>query len=195
MSDRPLDPRWFHFVAELLYPGALGMALVVFVDAVTEWNEWSDGTILWGMGFALWFTVYHCLLFTRLIERWETTKQYTRAGLISDSLDSIAMIVGFVALDLKSGPPPLNRMAWAYIAAMIVPLSAVFARQATWPWHRVGLIVVAWAAGLAGAWLNTHPTLAGATFEPALGPWNAGLLAVLWAALLVYYFSLYQKQN
>jgi hypothetical protein len=153
------------------------------------------------MFFAGWFTVYHCFLFVRLMDRFDQwcaeptlhpNDAYNVRALCSDVLDSLALFLAFGAINLQSGAfqaPGLSAMRTGllYVAALAVPVSALVARHDQLKPLRVVLVTLAFMTSATGAVLNFG-------VYPDVDSWNWGLLIGLWALLLAYIVGLYWRE-
>jgi hypothetical protein len=193
-----LWPRIYYFVSGLLYPGALGTALVWLVQAVFAVIDPSlVHPTAWSITFAVWFTVYHSLLFVRLMDRYDVwcsdpvkhpTAAYGLKSLISDVLDSIAMFLAFGALGFQPDRVVTPfQSGWLFIAAGLVPVSALIALKG-WPGRlRGALIGVALIMCIIGSISNLNGA--------ASARLNWILLALLLIGLLIYSTWLYQDED
>ncbi len=102
--EMALSRRPYYFISGLLYPAVLGAALIWFVQGVAAYFTGSASRpSAWGLFFALWFAIYHSLLYVRLIDlhgEWASDPTghpagaYHIASLSSDIVDSIALFNG-----------------------------------------------------------------------------------------------------
>jgi hypothetical protein len=187
--------RAYYFISALLYPIALGVAVTWFVLLV--YNLATDGPHIpgiWATLFALWFTVYHTLLFVRLIDRRQAwsgadlrviVSDYDQWSLGSDILDTLAVFLAFGAIGFQADTDltPL-RIALIFVAAMIIPYSARVARE-TLRGLRAWLAISVAVLALCGIGLNF--------LEIAV--WNSWILAGLWLLLAIYWFAMYSTED
>jgi hypothetical protein len=186
-----LSPPWYYFTTGLLYPGAMGAALTWFVHNVTAYaTHRPSHQEIWMLAFALWFAVYHGFLFLRLRSKYNVvfsnathptvSPPYHCFSLSSDILDSMALFVAFGAIGSQSVAP--TRFGWLFVAAALVPISALVARTKADLKKYPGLCVVigfALVAAAIGALFN----FCGAA---RVWAWNWSLLLGLWGLLFVY---------
>jgi|SRR5882672_563478 len=189
--------RIYYFVAGLLYPGALGVALMWLVQAAFALvNPAVAHPSMWSVFFALWFTFYHSLLFVRLMDKYDVWCSspdpskgvaYNGTALLSDVVDSVALFLAFGALGFQAyGTLTPFQTAWLFVAAACVPISAVIVIRGKPGLLRWVLIVVASITCSAGAVLNF--------LHQPIDRFNCGLLGVLWIALAVYTCTLYREE-
>src|SRR5687768_5760974 len=105
--------RVYYFMSGLVYPGALGVALTWLVQGVTLYVTGAPTRPpLWNVCFAVWFTVYHSLLYSRMLDRYDTwssdpdqhkDQAYNGYALGSDVVDSLALFLAFGTLDFQFG--------------------------------------------------------------------------------------------
>ncbi len=192
-----LGTRPYYFISGLLYPAVLGAALIWFVQGVAAYFTGSASRpSAWGLFFALWFVIYHSLLYARLIDvhsEWVSAPAphsgdaYNIASLSSDILDSIALFLAFWALDFLERPITPNRTGWLFVAAFLVPASSLLAHKVRVSGLRLVLVVLAFILTAAGAVLNFLP-------PPAVSStWNDHLLGSLWVLLVIYFVGLYRR--
>jgi hypothetical protein len=205
-----LWPRTYYFISGLLYPGALGVALMWFVEALTAFSSKINSPppspnmpTLWAVAFAGWFTVYHSLLFVRLMDRydqWCSDAENNKGGydvraMSSDIVDSAAMFMAFAILDFKSadyhGAMKPEHVAWLFCVVILVPLSALLAHK-DFSKMRIGLVSLTGAISSLGAALNFGKL---SMFHLDQETWNCGLLVGLWVLLAVYWRTLYLNEH
>src|SRR5204863_2874530 len=111
----------------LLYPSALGAALAWLVPAAalagkTHGNE----PVWWSVLFGFWFVLYHAIWFVYVLHASEQANfKYLVWPFLSDLVDIVAIFLAFWALGLAT-PPPQEIHYWAvYLAAGIIPVSAI----------------------------------------------------------------------
>ncbi|AGL46453.1 MULTISPECIES: hypothetical protein [Pseudomonas] len=124
-----VGPRMYFLVSGLLYPAALGAALVWTVSALHArvFLE-SASPNGWSLCMAAWFIGYHCLQFSRLMVRhYDLGKGYTRRAFVSDLVDCLTLLLGFAGLRFLNEPIPSEQVWVVYLALLGVPLSAVIA--------------------------------------------------------------------
>jgi len=195
--EMALSRRPYYFISGLLYPAVLGAALIWFVQGVAAYFTGSASRpSAWGLFFALWFAIYHSLLYVRLIDlhgEWASDPTghpagaYHIASLSSDIVDSIALFLAFWALDFLTSPVTPNRTGWLFVAAFLVPASSLLAHKMRVSGLRLVLMVLAFIITGAGAVLNSF-------LPPAVSStWNGLLLGSLWVLLVIYFLGLYRR--
>jgi hypothetical protein len=190
-------PRIYYFVSGLLYPGALGVALIWLVLAAFAYvNPSPVHPTAWSIVFALWFMLYHSLLFVRLIDRhdrWSSdpdshpNEAYGGWALASDFIDSLAMFLAFGALGFNADRAITSlESSIVFFAALGVPISALIAkRQGGFGTLRGVLISIAIVLSLIGGVMN----LCGSQGA------NWLLLILLWVMFLIYVVALYSNDS
>jgi hypothetical protein len=179
----PLDARVrYRVVAGLLYPAALGAAVVWWVNAAT-WRPMVGETapLLWAMWFSGWFVIYHGVWYIHLVGEHEGPSEnavYPIRRFVADLVDVSAIICAFAALGFASGQYHLF-LPGVYGAAGLIPLAAVIGRS-----HRrlgnTALMAIAGLASLVG--VGTH-LAAGADGITSL---DVTLLREYWLVLVAY---------
>jgi hypothetical protein len=210
-----LWPRIFYFMSGLLYPGALGAALTWLSQGLVTHISGTAHISRHALSLALWFTVYHSLLFVRLMDRYDqwcsdptntkytdpTNPQYTpeqKYGIrpfLSDVIDSLALFGAFMTLGFFSEPETPRRIAGTFLAAIAVPLSAVVAHGGLFkkgdklPYVRPFLIIFTVLLAVLGACVNWPEQ--GPSLHACTGP----LIFLMWAALVAYITAVYAWED
>lgn len=107
-----VGPRMYFLVSGLLYPAALGAALVWTVSALhaRAFLE-SASPNGWSLCMAAWFIGYHCLQFSRLMVRhYDLGNGYTRRAFVSDLVDCLTLLLGFAGLRFLNEPIPSEQV-------------------------------------------------------------------------------------
>ena len=181
---------WFYFVSGLLYPGALGVALTWFAQAVSTYlTGGSNRPSAWSMFFVLWFLTYHSFLFVRLMAD-TNAENYEGHRLISDLLDCVVLFAVFAILGFQPDTPPQSLgFGSLFVAAGCVPVSAFIAHydklKRLEPF-RIVLMLLALIFAVGGAIAN----FCGVTYLDVLNRW---LLVALWVLLAMYLLALYGR--
>ena len=178
-----LDPQVrYRVVAGLLYPAALGAAIVWWVQAMTRRPMSGElAPLLWSLWFGGWFLIYHGVWYIHLVSEHEgpsANLAYPVRRFVADLVDVSAILCAFVALGFASGQYRLF-LPGVYAAAGLIPLAALIGRS-----HRrlgnTALMAIAGLASLVG--VGSH-LAAGADGITSL---DVTLLREFWLVLVAY---------
>src|SRR6266852_2080775 len=99
----------YRILESLAYPATLGAALAWWIQAVAFRSD--GGTprpTYWALFFGFWFLVYHSVWYGFLITAPKASGgvlplRYERLTLVTDFLDTVAMMMGFAGLGFAAG--------------------------------------------------------------------------------------------
>lgn len=203
-----MNPRWYYFMSGLLYPGALGAVLTWWIEGLRDIvaaEADKPPPSLWAVMFGLWFIVYHCCLFVRMLDRhakWASEgalaspasiQPYTLGALISDTVETLGLFLAFAALYFVSGASTGTAPGLVFVASAVVPFSPMLAPSPKRSAVHVALIIGAGGVSAAGAILNLC-RYSPDSGQPTLEGLNIFLLVLLWLLLFIYLSFVYPEE-
>jgi len=182
MKNAEMRKHFYFLITGLWYPAALGAGIAWWVQAVGPlFFGKTDIPSFWTLAFALWFLIYHGIWYLYLITRLSAEPEdYSGLFFWSDVISGIALLLGFVFLGLTSEKHEAIKHGLLYVAAGLVPISALLG-NAFWTkpkafWLPVFAVIVA-GIGVWTEWGNES------TRNDSL---EGGLLVTMYVLLAIY---------
>jgi hypothetical protein len=129
--------RGYRFLEAFVYPATLGAALAWWIQALATALDGSMPVpTTWALVFGFWFIGYHSTWYWFLITAEKGTngipKDYSRRSLVTDVLDTAAMMVGFGSLGFAAGNYDKTHAGLAFCAALALVVLAAIANYPRW---------------------------------------------------------------